>query len=68
MAQHLTVTHATRAVEAESEGILRGVGVGKNVPTPTLTSILNIKQTLSLKCVISVLNITIITNIEFSLL
>jgi hypothetical protein len=25
----------TRAVEYESEGILGGVGVGKNVPTPT---------------------------------
>jgi hypothetical protein len=24
-----------RAVESESEGILGGVGVGKNVPTPT---------------------------------
>jgi hypothetical protein len=24
-----------RAVESESEGILDGVGVGKNVPTPT---------------------------------
>jgi hypothetical protein len=28
-----------RAVESESEGILGGVGVGKNVPTPTPTSI-----------------------------
>jgi hypothetical protein len=28
-----------RAVELESEGILDGVGVGKNVLTPTLTSI-----------------------------
>jgi hypothetical protein len=28
----------TRAVESESEGILGGVGVGKNVPTPTPTS------------------------------
>jgi hypothetical protein len=27
----------TTAVESESEGILGGVGVGKNVPTPTLT-------------------------------
>jgi hypothetical protein len=26
-------------VESESEGILGGVGVGKNVPTPTRTSI-----------------------------
>jgi hypothetical protein len=25
----------TRAVESESEGILGGVGIGKNVPTPT---------------------------------
>jgi hypothetical protein len=31
----------TRAVESESEsaGILGGVGVGKNVPTPTPTSV-----------------------------
>jgi hypothetical protein len=29
----------TRAVESESEGILGGVGVGKNVPTPTPISI-----------------------------
>jgi hypothetical protein len=29
----------TRAVESESEGILGGVGVGKDVPTPTPTSI-----------------------------
>jgi hypothetical protein len=28
-----------RAVESESEGILGGVGVGKNVPIPTPTSI-----------------------------
>jgi hypothetical protein len=28
-----------RAVESESEGILCGVGVGKNVPIPTPTSI-----------------------------
>jgi hypothetical protein len=28
-----------RAVESESEGILGGVGVGKNVPTPTRTSV-----------------------------
>jgi hypothetical protein len=28
-----------RAVESESEGILGGVGVGNNVPTPTPTSI-----------------------------
>jgi hypothetical protein len=32
-------TVASRAVESESEGILGGVGVGKNVPTPTLNSI-----------------------------
>jgi hypothetical protein len=29
----------TRAVESESEEILGGVGVGKNVPTPTPNSI-----------------------------
>jgi hypothetical protein len=28
-----------RVVELDSEGILGGVGVGKNVPTPTLTAI-----------------------------
>jgi hypothetical protein len=28
-----------RAVESESEGILGGVGVSKNAPTPTPTSI-----------------------------
>jgi hypothetical protein len=28
-----------RAVESESEGIFGGVGVGKNVPTSTTTSI-----------------------------
>jgi hypothetical protein len=30
---------AVGVVESESERILGGVGVGKNVPTPTLTSI-----------------------------
>jgi hypothetical protein len=34
-----TVDVCTRAVESESEGILGGVGVGKNVPTPTPTSV-----------------------------
>jgi hypothetical protein len=29
------MTDKTRAVESESEGIFGGVGVGKNVPTPT---------------------------------
>jgi hypothetical protein len=29
----------SRAVESESEGILGGIGVGKNVPTPTPTSV-----------------------------
>jgi hypothetical protein len=36
MQQHTAVS---RAVESELEGILGGVGVRKNVPTPTLTSI-----------------------------
>jgi hypothetical protein len=40
----LTVYVKSRAVESESEGILGGVGVGKNVPTltPTPTSIINL--------------------------
>jgi hypothetical protein len=28
-----------RAVESELEGIVGGIGVGKNVPTPTPTSV-----------------------------
>jgi hypothetical protein len=31
--------HIYRAVESESGGILGGVGVGKDVPTPTPTSV-----------------------------
>jgi hypothetical protein len=43
----LLMSHPRRleftAVESELEGILGGVGVRKNVPTPTPTSIENLK-------------------------
>jgi hypothetical protein len=32
-------SNVTRAVESELEGVLGAVGVGKNVPTPTPTSV-----------------------------